>query len=764
MLSSSITLHRKAKDGQKGNDGIGVKNADVMFAVSLNNKSDASKISDSDWKTNFSDLTLKENGYVWTCTKITYTSGNPIYTGKYCLGECYDFASVQELYALSDDNSAAPADGAFDVSYKATKGKYLWTCSRVVYTNNIVKFINKKCITYFAKDGVNGTSFTPMGTAMAYYAKASLIPSGYKAGEVYLVDKNDVSLPNVNAPCVITVMQISSNMLSFSSRKSDTGEAYRIGTNLWVNNGTKWVDFGDIQGPKGDDGEDALDVVVTPAPVIFTAEDASGSNSVNISGYQEINVLVRRGNEILSYPDDYGIKLTSVENFELGSGNKNFAYQGVSSNILTFLVYADGVLPKKYTYGDEEVSYPASYASVNLTITLNDGSGVSTVRTINIQVDFTKHYGSLHSDVNGLQATYGELTGKDGRLEKMESSIKANANSISSKVEKAEYENYKGTVSSQYSQILQQYNSVSLTVSSLQKGLEDTGISITDKTIKLTADNFGVYNNSGEQTMSIDADGNLVTSGSAKIKGSIEANDGRIGSFNIENYTDKIGFRYYALSATHEEFGVFPEGNITLSYNGIYSRTGQGGDSSYVYIGRVSKDDNGIDWSQGILHITGDTTGSKRNDSFVGIKIVLTPRDGQTCNAIEVNGGDIFSSDGDFKADAGSFIGGFCDKIMSVTDSTISNKLIGDNVSAIICRNTSKSVTLNLPKNPKTGMTFKVYQTGATVNFNGNGYMIYSKGHDYPDKGVSVWNTSTKNQMSIFVFDGEQWFVGFMNG
>ena len=155
MLSSSITLHKKPKDGEKGNDGVGVVSANVLFAVGKD-KNDSSDIKDADWKDTFGQLALVKGKFVWSCTKTTYTKGNPSYTGKYCLGECYDFAEVTEMYALSDNGTNEPADGdkVWGESYVATKGKYLWTCERVVYTQNgVPSYLNKKCITYFAKDG-----------------------------------------------------------------------------------------------------------------------------------------------------------------------------------------------------------------------------------------------------------------------------------------------------------------------------------------------------------------------------------------------------------------------------------------------------------------------------------------------------------------------------------------------------------------------------------------------------------------------------------
>ena len=60
-----------------------------------------------------------------------------------------------------------------------------------------------------------------------------------------------------------------------------------------------------------------------------------------------------------------------------------------------------------------------------------------------------------------------------------------------------------------------------------------TGIDIENGLIKATTDNFVICNSSGTQTFSVDSDGNLVSSGSAKFSGTIEAKGGTIGGFSI---------------------------------------------------------------------------------------------------------------------------------------------------------------------------------------------------------------------------------------
>ena len=81
-----------------------IQSSDVVFGIGTKTQQPTS------WITNFGGLTLDEGKYVWTCTKITLTNGTTYYTGAYCLGECYDFAQIEELYALSDSSTNPPKD------------------------------------------------------------------------------------------------------------------------------------------------------------------------------------------------------------------------------------------------------------------------------------------------------------------------------------------------------------------------------------------------------------------------------------------------------------------------------------------------------------------------------------------------------------------------------------------------------------------------------------------------------------------------------
>ena len=137
------------KDGQNGNDGIGIKTADVVFKLST---SDTQQPDNEGWVTLFSQLQLKEQTYVWSCTRIGLTNGTTTYTGKQCLGSSKDFVTITEQYATGNSGTTAPTSG-WGTDYTPTKELWLWTRNRMKWTNGTYTYTTAICIGYFGKDG-----------------------------------------------------------------------------------------------------------------------------------------------------------------------------------------------------------------------------------------------------------------------------------------------------------------------------------------------------------------------------------------------------------------------------------------------------------------------------------------------------------------------------------------------------------------------------------------------------------------------------------
>lgn len=140
------------KDGQNGNDGVGIKTADVVFKLST---SDTQQPDNAGWVTLFSQLQLKERTYVWSCTRIELTNGTTTYTGKQCLGSSKDFVTITEQYAVGNSPTTAPTSG-WGTTYMPTKELWLWTRNRMEWKNGTYTYSTPLCVSYFSKDGNPG--------------------------------------------------------------------------------------------------------------------------------------------------------------------------------------------------------------------------------------------------------------------------------------------------------------------------------------------------------------------------------------------------------------------------------------------------------------------------------------------------------------------------------------------------------------------------------------------------------------------------------
>lgn len=140
------------KDGQNGKDGIGIKTADVVFKLST---SDTQQPDNAGWVTLFSQLQLKEQTYVWSCTRIELTNGTTTYTGKQCLGSSKDFVTITEQYAVGNSPTTAPTSG-WGTTYTPTKELWLWTRNRMEWKSGTYTYSTPLCVSYFSKDGDPG--------------------------------------------------------------------------------------------------------------------------------------------------------------------------------------------------------------------------------------------------------------------------------------------------------------------------------------------------------------------------------------------------------------------------------------------------------------------------------------------------------------------------------------------------------------------------------------------------------------------------------
>lgn len=716
--------------GYFGDDGVSVKSSDVVFGIGTKTQQPSS------WITNFSELTLEKGKYVWTCTKTILTSSStPIYTGVYCLGECYDFAQVEELYALSDSSTNPPGMGNFTSSYKVVKGKYLWSCVKVTYSGGSIDYLNIRCVNYFPTDGTNGTKFTPKGTAYAHYSKASELPTPSIAtvNRRYLVDVDDKSTPAKNTPCVCYYK----NTTTFMSDVAAEGDAYNIGGTLWVHDGKVWHDFGSVQGPKGEDGQDALNIELSVEKILFSY-NKNDKNDFDPKS-KIVSLIVRQGGNVIK-PSEYSVKILAAQNFDISTGDKLTITK--QDNYCTLNCYASGVTIYSYSYDNDatSVSYPASSCSIKIAVVYN---GITYFKEISIEVSFVKMYGGLNWDIEHLSSTYGKLTnGFNGTLVQMETRVNQNAEKITLEATKT-----------------------------IGDKLEKSGVYIESGKILAKTNHFEVQNSNGDTTFTIDKDGNFVSEGNASFKGSITATSGNIGGLEIYNDTYQFGgqtFNYKGLVYDTKNYvGYMPNHSISLNNRYLYVGYGDSGFGG-VFIAGYSQNQTSTvggqtEFSVGaFLTVESHTDNSATMQHSTAGRFTASGNKDGISRALEVSayGGmenyAVDAGSGDIRVQGGAFIGAFCGNVNKGNNSNnvTDNYTLKSTDSIIVCNNT-KEIKITFPKKGiKAGQMFIVIAgTSSRINFGGEygtATSILCQGELY---------CGTRGQWNFILFDGDTWHI-----
>lgn len=237
MLTTSITLHRKPKDGENGTS-VTILSNKVYYQVS-----DSPTVIPQDWKDSITDVKQTDaKPYLWTKTVVVYSD-----------------TTKTETYSVS----------------------------------------------YKGKDGTNGTSFTPKGMADGFFNNMSSVPT-YEDGmdyDVYIVNVDDRSNPTSKLPPYVCRYEYESLVIEHA----EFGDGYNVNGHLYVANSNEWVDFGEIQGAKGEqgdpgiDGKDAINIVFSPAELVFDADENGNLKQAEKSA----EIKVYRGTTELNYKTDW---------------------------------------------------------------------------------------------------------------------------------------------------------------------------------------------------------------------------------------------------------------------------------------------------------------------------------------------------------------------------------------------------------------------------------------------------------------------------
>ena len=220
-------------------------------------------------------------------------------------GTSVTILSTKVLYQVSASPTDIPTTWYDDIknAIQTDSKPYLWSKTIVAYSDN-----NKTItfsVSYKGKDGTNGTSFTPKGMADGFFNNMSSVPT-YEDGmdyDVYIVNVDDRSNPTSKLPPYVCRYEYESLVIEHA----EFGDGYNVNGHLYVANSNEWVDFGEIQGAKGEqgdpgiDGKDAINIVFSPAELVFDADENGNLKQAEKSA----EIKVYRGTTELNYKTDW---------------------------------------------------------------------------------------------------------------------------------------------------------------------------------------------------------------------------------------------------------------------------------------------------------------------------------------------------------------------------------------------------------------------------------------------------------------------------
>lgn len=314
---------------------------------------------------------------------------------------------------------------------KQTDAKpYLWTKTEVHY-NVASKDTITYSVSYKGKDGTNGTSFTPKGMADGFFNNMSSVPT-YADGmdyDIYIVNVDDRSNPTSELPPYVCRYEYESLVV----KHAEFGDGYNVKGHLYVANSNEWVDFGEIQGAKGDpgdDGIDAINIVFSPAELVFDADENGNLKQVEKSA--EIKVF--RGNKQLIYLTDWDFPSVGKQTGD--NCKASFMVEENSSPLKPIAKIYD-ISSTEIVGSDPKAQVPASSGGINVPIKVGNVTynaylsfSVNVNTFAHTLIEDNKKYISKYTEVsNKYDAVSSELKNK-ADLKTVESTIEQTAENI----------------------------------------------------------------------------------------------------------------------------------------------------------------------------------------------------------------------------------------------------------------------------------------------------------------------------------------------
>ena len=347
-------------------------------------------------------------------------------------GTSVTILSTKVLYQVSASPTDIPTSWVEDIknAIQTDSKPYLWSKTIVAYSDN--NKIATFSVSYKGKDGTNGTSFTPKGTATGFFYNMSSVPSCEDGmdSDVYIVNVDDRSNPTSELPPYVCHFEYE----NFIIEHAEFGDGYNVKGHLYVANSNEWVDFGEIQGAKGekgDDGMDAINIVFSPAELVFDADENGNLKQAEKSA----EVKVFRGNKQLTYLTDWDFP--NVGGKQPGDNCKaSFMVEG-NNSLLKPIVKIYEISSTDIVGTNPQAKVPASSGGINVPIKVGDitynaylSFAVNVNTFAHTLIQDNKKYISKYTEIsNKYDAVSSELKNK-ADLKTVESTIEQTAENI----------------------------------------------------------------------------------------------------------------------------------------------------------------------------------------------------------------------------------------------------------------------------------------------------------------------------------------------
>lgn len=261
----------------------------------------------------------------------------------------------------------------------------IWTC--IKYTDSQAEPTDGS--TYWRKEvygqkGEDGSSFKVLGTAVKHFKNADDIRGGelLNLGK-YLFDDTSGLPDGVASPCIATYMKVGAGH-TWIICKSNDGDSYMIGDDLWTNSGTAWLNIGNVKG-----------VSISSTSVTYgvsasvTQQPSSWSSAIPLITDDKPYLWTKT---VVNYTDGKSTTSYSVSHNGKDGEKGETGYKGADAITiqlvgapLIFDAGSDGIVPKGVTnyarlyvtVGEKDVSeyvgQPYSVSSEGMNVSPEDG-------------------------------------------------------------------------------------------------------------------------------------------------------------------------------------------------------------------------------------------------------------------------------------------------------------------------------------------------------------------------------------------------------